>query len=60
MHKSVKNLTYIENKIKDVIDFNPTIIAVSKTFSQDYINLLQFGHIHYGENKVQECKNGIR
>ena len=56
MHKLVKNLTYIENKIKGVIDSKPTIIAVSKTFSQDYIEpLLQFGHIHYGENKVQEC-----
>ncbi len=58
MHDSVKNLTYIENKIKGVINSKPTIIAVSKTFSQEYIKpLLEFGHLHYGENKVQECVN---
>ena len=56
MNKSLKNLTYIENKIKGVIDPKPTIIAVSKTFSQEHIEpLLNFGHLHYGENKVQEC-----
>jgi len=34
------------------------IIAVSKTFSLDYIKpLLDFGHLHYGENKVQEAKS---
>ncbi len=35
------------------------IIAVSKTFSMDKITpLIKHGHIHYGENKVQEalCK----
>ena len=58
MHDSVKNLTYIENKIKGVINSKPTIIAVSKTFSQENIKpLLEFGHLHYGENKVQECVN---
>ena len=32
------------------------IIAVSKTFSLDHINpLIEFGHQHYGENKVQEA-----
>ena len=32
------------------------IIAVSKTFSLDHIQpLLDFGHLHYGENKVQEA-----
>ncbi len=32
------------------------IIAVSKTFSINHIKpLLDFGHIHYGENKVQEA-----
>ena len=34
MHDTVKNLTYIKDKIKAVNNSNPTIIAVSKTFSQ--------------------------
>ncbi len=33
------------------------IIAVSKTFTLDHIYpLIDYGHIHYGENKVQEAK----
>ena len=32
------------------------IIAVSKTFSLEYIKpLIDVGHIHFGENKVQEA-----
>ena len=32
------------------------IIAVSKTFSLDHIRpLLEYGHNHFGENKVQEA-----
>ena len=32
------------------------IIAISKTFSLDYIRpLIDFGHDHFGENKVQEA-----
>lgn len=57
MHVSIKNLTYIQDKIKDVVDPIPIIIAVSKTFQQKDIEpLLNFGHEHFGENKVQECK----
>ena len=38
-------------------DYKPKIIAVSKTFSdQDIIPLLNYGHIDFGENKVQEAK----
>ena len=34
----------------------PRVIAVSKTFKIDKIlPLIQHGHIHYGENKVQEA-----
>ena len=56
MHISVKNLTYIENKIKKVTNNFPTIIAVSKNFGEEnIIPLLSFGHKHFGENKVQEC-----
>ena len=48
-------------KIKSKISLsNPdkyvNIIAVSKTFSLDYIKpLIDYGHIHFGENKVQEA-----
>jgi pyridoxal phosphate enzyme (YggS family) len=35
---------------------NINIIAVSKTFSIDHIKpLIDFGHTHFGENKVQEA-----
>ncbi len=37
-------------------DKSVNIIAVSKTFSLDYINpLIDHGHLHFGENKVQEA-----
>ena len=61
MHKTVKNLLNIENDIKDYlnklnINNNPKIIAVSKTFKIDKIlPLIDYGHIDYGENKVQEA-----
>ena len=49
------------NKIKSNIasknlDYKPNIIAVSKTFSLDLIKpIINTGHIHFGENKVQEA-----
>ena len=61
MHNTVKNLIYIEELIKskvnhDIIDNLPKIIAVSKTFPLDSIlPLIEYGHLHYGENKVQEA-----
>jgi len=34
------------------------IVAVSKTFTIDHIMpLVKYGHIHFGENKVQEAEN---
>ena len=51
------------NKIKSNIDvLKPkkpvNIIAVSKTFSLDHIKpLIDYGHLHYGENKVQEAQS---
>ena len=57
LYESIKNLTYIRDKIKDVVDPIPTIIAVSKTFSLSHIQpLVNYGHKHFGENKVQEAK----
>ena len=61
MHNTVKNLLDIENKIKIHlnklnINNNPKIIAVSKTFEINKIlPLIEYGHIDYGENKVQEA-----
>jgi pyridoxal phosphate enzyme (YggS family) len=60
MHNTVKNLIYIEEQVNSKIkDFNngriPKIIAVSKTFTMDrIIPLIDHGHIHFGENKVQD------
>jgi len=58
MHKSVQNLIDIKNKIKSNNHSynNINIIAVSKTFSLDKIKpLIEYGHIDFGENKVQEA-----
>jgi len=59
MHKTVDNLKIIENEYKDKKFSNiPQIIAVTKTFPIDKIlPLIEYGHIHYGENKVQEAVN---
>ena len=60
MHNNVNNLKDIENKLNLSLEpLNitiPKIIAVSKTFSLDYIKaLIDYGHYHFGENKVQEA-----
>ena len=50
------------NKIKSNIEKegfinNVKIVAVSKTFSLNHVMpLIKSGHIHYGENKVQEAE----
>ena len=61
MHTTVQNLIKIENEIKlnlsnlKVVNL-PKIIAVSKTFKIDKIlPLIDYGHINYGENKIQEA-----
>ena len=52
MHNIVKNLFDIETKINE----RAKIIAVSKTFKIDKIlPLVNHGHSHFGENKVQEA-----
>ena len=61
MHNSVQNLINTKNIIKSKLDdlkINklPKIIAVSKTFKIDKIlPLVEYGHLDYGENKVQEA-----
>ena len=62
MHKNVKNLIDLTTEVKEKINsigkknYEPKIIAVSKTFSLESIKpLIDYGHIHFGENKVQEA-----
>jgi uncharacterized pyridoxal phosphate-containing UPF0001 family protein len=61
MHYTVKNLLDIQNKIKihlNKLNINndPKVIAVSKTFKiEKILPLINYGHIDFGENKVQEA-----
>jgi PLP dependent protein len=61
MHYTVQNLIDIKKSIINILEDKniskiPKIIAVSKTFSSDKIlPLIEYGHIDYGENKVQEA-----
>jgi pyridoxal phosphate enzyme (YggS family) len=61
MDNTVKNLIGIKESIKTnlnrlKINTYPKIIAVSKTFEIDRIlPLIEYGHIDFGENKVQEA-----
>ena len=61
IHKSIQNLILINNNIKlNLVNLKnnkiPKIIAVTKTFKIDKIlPLLNYGHLDYGENKVQEA-----
>ena len=60
MHKSIQNLIDVQKLINSkLVDLKnnkiPKIIAVSKTFNIDKIlPLIEYGHLDYGENKVQE------
>ena len=58
MHKSIVNLNLIKEDLKNKINnyHNVKIIAVSKTFPIEAIMpLIEYGHLEYGENKVQEA-----
>ena len=62
MHETVKNLISIQSLINSKLlelkekSSIPKIIAVSKTFKIDHIlPLIQYGHLDFGENKVQEA-----
>tara|TARA_B100000674_G_scaffold27275_1_gene19056 strand:+ start:292 stop:954 length:663 start_codon:yes stop_codon:yes gene_type:complete len=62
MHITIKNLLKINDKVKEKISSSnnliklPNIIAVSKTFKLEHIMpLINYGHLHFGENKVQEA-----
>ena len=63
MHITLQKLTSVKNKINEIIvkkqlKTNPKIIVVTKTFSLDkIIPLIEGGHSHFGENKIQEAEN---
>ena len=62
MHTCLQKLTLVKNKVNEIINqkqlkTNPKIIVVTKTFSiNKIIPLLESGHTHFGENKVQEAE----
>ena len=61
MHNSVQKykdiISAINRKIEEQkINLKPKVIAVSKTFKlEKIIPLIEYGHLDYGENKVQEA-----
>ena len=57
MSTIVERFEKIKLKINSIKLAKPVnIVAVSKTFSLDYIKpLIDHGHLHFGENKVQEA-----
>ena len=62
MHESLINFNLVKNKVNDIVNKKQLktdlkIIVVSKTFPLNkIIPLLDNGHMHYGENKVQEAE----
>ena len=61
MHDTIKNYKDINSLIKLKLEDQkkkkiPKIIAVSKTFGiENILPLIEYGHLDYGENKVQEA-----
>ena len=62
MPNALERLILIQSEIKELLIKNksqiqePNIIVVCKTFSMDKIlPLIEFGHLNFGENKVQEA-----
>ena len=63
MHTSSQKLASVKNKINEIIrqkqlKTNPKIVVVTKTFPLNkIIPLIENGHIHFGENKIQEAED---
>ena len=64
MHNAVERLIAIQSEIKELLIKNNlqnrdlNIIIICKTFSMDKIlPLIDVGHVHFGENKVQEAES---
>ena len=56
MHQTIKNLNLINKELELISSKLPSIIAVSKTFPiSNILPLIENGHSHFGENKVQEA-----
>jgi pyridoxal phosphate enzyme (YggS family) len=61
MHNSVQKykdiISVIKKKLEEQkVNYTPKVIAVSKTFKLEKIlPLIEYGHLDYGENKVQEA-----
>jgi PLP dependent protein len=61
MHNSIQKykdiISAIDRKLEEQkINLKPKVIAVSKTFKLEKIfPLIEYGHLDYGENKVQEA-----
>ncbi len=56
MHYTINNLLSVNNEIEKKSNNKANIIAVSKTFPIEKIMpLIEHGHEHFGENKVQEA-----
>ena len=58
MINSVNNLNIIQDTLKNIIKnlVQPNIVAVSKTYPiKNIYPLINHGHQHFGENKVQEA-----
>tara|TARA_B100001063_G_C16627540_1_gene484017 strand:- start:248 stop:904 length:657 start_codon:yes stop_codon:yes gene_type:complete len=58
MHKTILNLNSIKNEIEKIKNnFNKVeVIAISKTFPiLEILPLIESGHAHFGENKIQEA-----
>ena len=62
MHASLQKLNFVKNKVNEIINqkqlkTKPQIIVVTKTFPLSEITpLMDNGHMHFGENKIQEAE----
>tara|TARA_Y100000590_G_scaffold323332_1_gene366230 strand:- start:2187 stop:2855 length:669 start_codon:yes stop_codon:yes gene_type:complete len=62
MHEALQKLNLINNKVKEIVNgkqlkTNPQVIAISKTFTlNEILPLIEGGHVHFGENKIQEAE----
>ena len=63
MHTTLEKFNRVKNKVNEIVNEKqlktyPKIIVVTKTFPLNKIMpLLENGHIHYAENKIQEAEN---
>jgi len=63
MHITLKNLASVQSKVNKIVEekqlkTKPNIIVVTKKFSLEKITpIIESGHIHFGENKIQEAES---